>query len=153
MLPPLPTTCVLDILSRLTPGERLLSMQVSHAWREAVCAPAVWRCVDLTPSACPGERVTERLMRAVVAKAAGHVHTLRVYVGAGVGGAFLGAAVNAAVQLGPTLRVLEFVADPFDGSRGFQELRAVDEILAAAPKFTVRRMEVFLNFYKCDLFP
>ena len=122
VLPPLPTTCVLDILSRLTPGERLLSMQVSYAWRAAVCAPAVWRCVDLTPLA----HVTERLMRAIVAKAAGHVHTLRVYVEK------FSTAAETAVQLGPTLRVLEFVAAPFNFPDGLEDVRAVDEILAAA---------------------
>ena len=144
VLPPLPTTCVWDILSRLTPGERLLSMQVSHAWRAAVCAPAVWRCVDLTPCGCRGERVTERLLRAIVAKAAGHVHTLRLYVGVGAEkGALSAAAARTAVQLGPTLRVLELVADPFRDSYGFQDARTVDEILAAAPNLCSFAVDVY----------
>ena len=47
-LPPLPLTCVLDVLSRLAPGERLLSSAVSRACRAAVCEPSLWVSVDLT---------------------------------------------------------------------------------------------------------
>ena len=133
VLPPLPTTCVLDILSRLNPGERLLSMQVSHGWRAAVCAPGVWRCVDLTPSVSPGH-ISELLLRAVVAKAAGHVHTLRLHVGMyEEDGAKLHVAASAAIKLGPTLRTLELLSAPFCGSNGCCSVQTVDEVLAAAP--------------------
>ena len=46
-LPPLPLLCVLDVLSRLSPGERLLSSAVSRGWRAAVCQPSLWESVDL----------------------------------------------------------------------------------------------------------
>lgn len=49
-LPPLPLPCVLDFLSRLEPGERLLCLAVSRAWRAAVCS--LWRSIDLTPEVC-----------------------------------------------------------------------------------------------------
>ena len=48
-LPPLPLPCVLDVLSRLAPGERLLSSAVSRAWRAAVSQPSLWASVDLSP--------------------------------------------------------------------------------------------------------
>ena len=47
-LQPLPLVCFLYVLSRLAPGERLLSAAVSRAWRAAVCEPSLWASVDLT---------------------------------------------------------------------------------------------------------
>ena len=47
-LPPLPLACFLDVLSRLPPGERLLSSAVSRAWRAAAREPSLWASVDLT---------------------------------------------------------------------------------------------------------
>ena len=142
VLPPLPTTCVLDILARLNPGERLLSMQVSHGWRAAVCAPGVWRCVDLTPSVFPGH-VSEHFLRAVVAKAVGHVHTLRLHVGTyEEDGAKQHVAVSAAVKLCPTLRTLELLSEPFCGASGCFSVHTVDEVLAAAPNLVSFAVDV-----------
>ena len=44
----LPLPCFLDILSRLAPGELLLSSAVCRAWRAAVCEPSLCVSVDLT---------------------------------------------------------------------------------------------------------
>ena len=71
-LPPLPLPCVLDVLSRLAPGERLLASAVSRAWRAAVCQSLLWARVDLT------QGVTDALLRAVVDKAAGQLKSLRL---------------------------------------------------------------------------
>ena len=71
-LPPLPLPCVLDVLSRLAPGERLLSSAVSRAWRAAVCQPLVWASVDLTHGA------SDALLAAVVSKADGQIKSLRL---------------------------------------------------------------------------
>ena len=145
VLPPLPTTCVLDILARLNPGERLLSMQVSLGWRAAVCAPAVWRCFDLDLSAL-SRRATELLLRAVVAKAAGHVHTLRLHVGSYTEDG--GAAAKAVIKLCPTLRALELVSVPFGGLSECFSVRIVDEVLAAAPNLVSFAVDVYATTNK-----
>ena len=75
----LPLHCVLDVLSRLSPRERLLAMAVSRSWRAAVCSPLLWKDVDLT-SAAETRRVNDALLAAVVEKAAGTLEQLSVTV-------------------------------------------------------------------------
>ena len=75
----LPLHCVLDILSLLSPRERLLSMAVSRPWRAAVCSPCLWESVDLTKPA-EMRRVNDALLAAVVEKAAGTLKQLHVNV-------------------------------------------------------------------------
>ena len=77
-LPPLPLPCVLDILSRLAPGERLLASAVSRGWRAAVSQPSLWASVDLTREAAFPHTATYALLAAVVSKAAGQIVSLRL---------------------------------------------------------------------------
>ena len=71
----LPLHCVLDVLSRLSPRERLLSMAVSRSWRAAVCSALLWKDVDLTTG-----QSNDALLAAVVEKAAGTLKQLLVNV-------------------------------------------------------------------------
>ena len=77
-LPPLPLPCVLDVLSRLAPGERLLSSAVSRAWRAAVCELTLCASVDLTPEAAFPHTASDALLAAVVTKTAGRLISLRL---------------------------------------------------------------------------
>ena len=140
---PLPLPCTLDILSRLTPGERLLSSAVSRAWRAAVGQPPLWRNVDL------GEDATDALLAAVVAKAAGKITSLRLYVhGVDVSIAAVLAAVAATAG---ALRQLDLRSSlSFD--EGFEEdwvfvwKDQVDEMLHAATGLVSFEADVRCNF-------
>ena len=94
-LPPLPLPCVLDILSRLAPGERLLASAVSRAWRAAVAQPSLWTSVDFTQERAYPHTVSDALLAAVVSKAPGQIRCLRVWFCKGAGSE---SSIVAAVQ-------------------------------------------------------
>ena len=81
--PPVPDPSIYDVLSlgvlsRLAPGERLLSSAVSRGWHGAVCEPSLWASVDLTREAASHHVVSDVLLAAVVTKAAGRMTSLRL---------------------------------------------------------------------------
>ena len=133
-LAPLPLLCVLDILSRLAPGERLLSAAVSRGWRAAVCQPLMWTSVDLSQGASL-HRASDALLAAVVNKAAGQITNLRLTLcrGPGVSTAAILAAVTAN---GGALRHLDLRNSTLRAAESdclFMSKNEVDGLLRAAP--------------------
>ena len=127
-LPPLPLPCVLDVLSRLDPGERLLASAVSRAWRAAVGQPLVYASVDLTL------RASDALLRAVVRKAAGKIISLKLCLR--YGEASTDAALAAVKANGRALRNLDLRSTPLQISGIISSCLSKDEIdgvLRAAP--------------------
>ena len=135
-LPPLHLPCVLDILSRLAPGERLLASAVSRAWRAAVAQPSLWTSVDFTQEAI---RSPDALLTAVVSKAAGRIKDLRVWFCKGATSVpALAAAVEANAN---SLRSLNMLSTPFHAVRAEENGLClmkddVDGWLLAAPNLT-----------------
>ena len=117
-LAPLPLPCVLDILSRLAPGERLLSSALSRAWRAAVHQPSLWASVDLTRAASP-HNVSNALLAAVVTKAAGRITSLQLCLC--VGGVTYAAVLAAVNANAGALRWLGVRGMPLNASKYFVE--------------------------------
>ena len=75
----LPLSCFLDVLSRLSPRERLLLSPVSRPWRAAVCSPCLYEHVDLLHAGDTG-RISDALLAVTVKMAAGTLKQLSVPV-------------------------------------------------------------------------
>ena len=134
-LPPLPLPCFLDVLSRLAPGERLLSSAVSRAWRAAVCEPSLWVSVDLMQEGAFPHVASDALLEAVVRKAPGKITSLSLCL---CGDELTSDAALAAVAANTgALRRLDIWTTPLqlggdeDGSLGLPK-HEIDEILNAA---------------------
>ena len=126
-LPPLPLPCVLDVLSRLAPGERLLSSAVSRAWRAAVSQPSLWASVDLF-TASP-HTASDALLAAIVSKVAGQLKSLRWCVGNPKGGVLTGAVLAFVTANAGNLRRLDMQNMPLTANNYFMQSLSKGEVV------------------------
>lgn len=114
---PLPLACILKVFALLSPRERLLTAAVSRSWRAAASDASLWHTLDFTPSGAGGGRVvTDALLVACAAKAAGHLRSLSLRVGVYTAGARMSvstvAACAAVAASSASLRQLELKCSP-----------------------------------------
>ena len=146
-LPPLPLPCVLDVLSRLAPGERLLSSAVSRGWRAAVSQTSLWAVIDLTREAASPHTASDALLAAVVSKATGQTKSLRLCVCKG--GVSIEAALAAVTANRASLRRLGLRSTPLRAvGNDWIYLRkgVVDEVLRVASNLILVQMAVQCSF-------
>jgi hypothetical protein len=74
----LPHTLVVRVLAALPADARLRCAEVCKAWRAAVSDRSLWLRVDLLPASGVTRAVSAALLRAVAARAAGHLQALRL---------------------------------------------------------------------------
>jgi hypothetical protein len=69
----LPHSLVVCVLAALPADERLRCAEVCKPWLAAVCDRSLWLRVDLSPESGVTHAVTDALLRAIAARAAGHI--------------------------------------------------------------------------------
>ena len=146
-LPALPLPCVLDVLSRLPPGERLLCMAVSRAWRAAVCQPSLCASVDLTREFVAPHTASDALLATVVSKAAGQMRSLKLCLRRG--GVSTAAVLAAVMANARALRRLDVQGLPLtanDYSMKSMSKGDVDILWRAAPSLLSFATDVWCAF-------
>jgi hypothetical protein len=96
-LAPLPHALALAVFALLPVDQRLRCREVCRGWRAVLTEDlSLWRCLDLSSSGVsPSRVVTDGLLRAAAARAAGHLETLDVSGCAHLSHAALMAVVTA----------------------------------------------------------
>jgi hypothetical protein len=132
----LPHSLVVRVLAALPADARLRCAEVCRTWRAAVLDRSLWLRVDLLPASGVTHAVTPALLRAVMARAAGHLQALRLP--SLVTATFMGTLLELLRANSASFRELEATAPleqaPYFMLEEHTQLADVEHMLRAAPQ-------------------
>jgi hypothetical protein len=132
----LPHSLVVCVLAALPADARLRCAEVCKAWLAAVCDRTLWLRADLSPEGGVTRPVTNKLLRAVSARAGGHTQALRLPLTHSV-------TENALVKVlktnSTTLQELNVTLSAVTSPRSFvfMLVASLKRLLRAAPRLQV----------------
>jgi hypothetical protein len=141
----LPYTLLVSILAALPADARLRCAEVCRAWRAAVSDHSLWRRVDLSLDSGVTHVVTDALLRATSARAAGHMHTLllpALGTGPHTDRDVPTVVMDVLRANSASLRELEFAAAQDLAPRLLLEEDELARVLDAAPQLRALRADV-----------
>jgi hypothetical protein len=144
----LPHSLVVRVLAALPVDARLRCAEVCRTWLAAVCDRSLWLRVDLSAASGVTHDVTPALMRAVSARAAGHMQALVLPTLDSP--LFVDAVLDVLRENSASLRELEMM-DPDENETTFYMRAQVERMLYAAPQLQVLGTDVELR--RADMTP